>query len=63
MSDQSASAPPATKIYQLIKFNFGKATSRAPIIIGRTKIPRTAGIDGMRKNQTINTPWRVKSLL
>lgn len=32
-------------------------------IIGRRKFPSTFGIDGMRKNQTITTPWNVNSLL
>src|SRR5205823_14237803 len=63
MSDQSARAPAATNKYQLNKFNLGNATSRAPIIIGMTKFPSTAGIDGIKKNQTISTPWTVKSLL
>ena len=51
------------KRYQLKRFKRGKATSRAPIISGITKFPNTAGMDGMRKNQTISTPWMVKSLL
>ena len=56
LEDHVANAPPMTKRYQLIRFNFGKATSRAPIIMGMTKLPRTVGIEGMRKNQTISTP-------
>ena len=63
MMEKTANAPPAMKRYQLARFSFGNATSRAPIIIGRRKFPSTVGIDGMRKNQTITTPWMVKSLL
>ena len=50
-------------MYQLIRLSLGNATSRAPIISGRIKLPSTAGIDGIRKNQIIKTPWMVKSLL
>jgi len=32
-------------------------------MIGRRKLPSVAGIDGIRKNQTITTPWKVKVLL
>ncbi len=32
-------------------------------MIGSTKFPSTAGIDGIRKNQTMITPWAVNSLL
>ena len=35
----------------------------APIIIGRKKLPSVAGIDGIRKKNTIITPCRVNSLL
>ena len=55
--------PPIMNKYQLAKLSRGKATSRAPIINGRRKLPRTVGIEGMRKNQTITTPCRVNSLL
>ncbi len=41
----------------------GKARSLAPIIIGTRKLPRVAGIDGMRKKNTIITPCIVKNLL
>ena len=51
------------KIYQLVRLSFGKATSRAPSIIGKMKFPSTVGIDGIRKNHTISVPWIVKSLL
>jgi len=32
-------------------------------MMGRKKFPKPAGIAGMRNNQTITTPWRVKSWL
>ena len=50
-------------MYQDSRFRRGKATSRAPIMSGSRKLPSVAGIDGMRKNQIITTPWSVKSLL
>ena len=49
--------------YQLVRLSFGKARSLAPIISGIRKLPKVAGIDGIRKNQTITTPWMVKALL
>ena len=41
----------------------GNAMSRAPIMIGIRKFPRTLGIEGIKKNQTMITPCKVKSLL
>ena len=41
----------------------GKARSLAPIISGTRKLPRMAGIDGIRKKNTITTPCAVKTLL
>ena len=51
------------KMYQLARFNFGNARSRAPIIMGTRKFPSTVGIEGIRKNHTIITPCIVNSLL
>ena len=45
------------------RFRRGNARSRAPIMSGIRKLPSVAGIDGMRKNHTMITPWMVKSLL
>jgi len=50
-------------MYQLARFRRGKARSRAPIMMGRKKLPSTAGIDGMRKKKIIATACMVKSLL
>jgi hypothetical protein len=55
--------PPATNTYQLSRLSFGKARSRAPIIIGTRKFPSTAGIDGIRKKNTMITPCIVKRRL
>ena len=41
----------------------GKARSLAPIMSGIRKLPSVAGIDGIRKKNTITTPWPVKALL
>ncbi|GJE42521.1 hypothetical protein AEGHOMDF_1693 [Methylobacterium soli] len=54
---------PAMKMYQLVRLSLGKARSFAPIISGIRKLPKVAGIDGIRKNHTITTPWMVKALL
>ena len=43
-------------MYQLNKFSLGKARSRAPIIKGMRKFPRTVGIDGTRKKKIMITP-------
>ena len=50
-------------MYQLARFSFGNARSLAPIIIGTRKLPSVAGIDGIRKKNTIITPCIVNSLL
>ena len=55
--------PPRMKMYQLRRFRRGKARSRAPIIMGTRKFPRTAGIDGTRKRKIMIMPWAVNSLL
>ena len=41
----------------------GRARSFAPIMIGSRKLPRIAGIDGIRKKKIIMTPCCVKTLL
>ncbi len=51
------------KMYQLIRFSFGKATSRAPIIRGIRKFPSVAGIEGTRKKNTMMMPCMENSLL
>ena len=43
-------------MYQLARFSRGKAKSRAPIIKGIRKFPRTAGIDRIKKKKIIVTP-------
>ena len=50
-------------MYQLARLSRGNATSRAPIINGSRKFPSTAGIDGIRKKNTITMPCIVKNLL
>ncbi len=44
-------------------FSRGKATSFAPIMIGRKKLPRAAGTLGMMKRKTITAPCSVKKRL
>ena len=39
-----------------MRLSRGNAMSRAPIMIGIRKFPRTLGIDGIKKNQTMITP-------
>jgi hypothetical protein len=60
---QSVKAAPRMKMYQLSRFNRGKATSFAPIISGTRKLPSTDGMEGIRKNQIMITPCMVNSLL
>jgi len=50
-------------MYQLARFSRGKARSRAPIMRGMRKFPSTAGIEGMRKKNTMMMPCMVNSLL
>ena len=50
-------------MYQLSKLMRGKARSLAPIMIGSRKLPSVAGIDGIRKKNTITMPCIVNSLL
>ena len=54
---------PVMKTYQLVRLSCGNARSLAPIISGIRKLPNVAGIDGIRKNHTITTPWMVNSLV
>ena len=54
---------PIMNTYQLARFSFGNARSFAPIIIGMKKFPITAGIDGIRKKNSITTPWAVNARL
>ena len=56
-------AAPATNRYQDKRLRRGNATSCAPIIIGTRKLPRVAGMDGTKKNQTIMMPCSVNSRL
>ena len=58
-----ANEPPIMKMYQLRRLSLGNARSRAPIMIGTKKLPRTAGIDGTRKKKTMMTPCSVNILL
>ena len=50
-------------MYQLSRLIRGNARSLAPIIGGIRKLPSTAGTDGIRKKNTMITPWSVKNLL
>ena len=43
-------------MYQLSRLIRGNARSFAPIMIGIRKLPSTAGIDGIRKKNTITMP-------
>ena len=47
---------PMVKMYQLSRLSLGKARSRAPIIMGTKKLPRTVGTTGTRKNHTMMMP-------
>ena len=58
-----AKHPPITSRYQLNRLILGNARSLAPIIIGRKKFPRVAGIEGIRKKKIMITPCSVNSLL
>jgi len=58
-----ANSPPTTSRYQLNRLMRGNARSRAPIIMGKKKFPRVAGMEGMRKKKIITTPCIVNSLL
>jgi hypothetical protein len=50
-------------MYQLRRLMRGNARSFAPTMIGIRKLPSTAGIDGIRKKNTMITPCMVNSLL
>jgi hypothetical protein len=63
MSAASVNSAPNMYRYQLSRFRRGKARSCAPIMSGTRKLPSVAGMDGMRKNHTMITPWAVNSLL
>ncbi len=41
----------------------GKATSFAPIMMGKKKFPSAAGTLGMMKRKTMTAPWSVKKRL
>ncbi len=58
-----ANRPPITNRYQLSRLILGKARSRAPIIMGRKKLPSTAGMDGIRKKKIMMIPCMVNILL
>ncbi len=49
--------------YQLARFSFGNARSRAPSISGTTKLPMVTGTAGTRKNHTMMMPCMVNSRL
>jgi hypothetical protein len=51
------------KMYQLSRFSLGNARSLAPIMIGTRKLPRMAGIAGIRKKKIIMIPCIVKRRL
>ena len=53
----NASKAPNMKTYQLARFNFGKATSAAPICKGKKKFPKMAGIPGTMTIKTMMAPW------
>ena len=59
----SVNIPPIMKMYQLSRLSRGNARSFAPIMIGTKKLPKTAGIDGIRKMKIITMPCIVNSLL
>jgi hypothetical protein len=61
--EKIAKQAPTMKMYQETRLSLGKATSLAPIIIGRRKLPSVVGIDGTRKNQTMTMPCSVNSRL
>jgi hypothetical protein len=50
-------------MYQLKRLMRGNARSFAPIIMGIRKFPSVAGIDGIRKKNTMMIPCWVKVLL
>ena len=49
--------------YHDSRLSLGKATSLVPSISGRKKLPKTPGIDGIRKKNTMITPCAVKARL
>jgi hypothetical protein len=61
--ETSTMIDPAMKMYQDRRFSLGNATSFAPSMIGSTKLPNTAGIDGMRNSHTMITPCSVNARL
>jgi hypothetical protein len=63
MRVHNTNSPPKVYRYQLARLRRGKARSLAPIIMGIRRLPKVAGIEGIRKNHTITTPCRVNSLL
>ena len=61
--EASAREAPATHNHQLSRFSRGNATSLAPSISGRTRLPSAAGIPGMMNRKIITAPCRVNSWL
>ncbi len=49
--------------YRLSRLSFGKATSLAPTMIGRTKFPSAPGTLGMMNRKTMIAPCSVKAWL
>ena len=49
--------------YQDARFSRGKARLRAPIIKGTKKFPKTAGMLGIRKKNTMMMPCALNALL
>ena len=54
---------PIMNTYQLARLSLGNARSLVPIIIGMKKFPNTAGTAGIRKKNSIITPWAVNDRL
>ena len=63
MAANTVKHPPTMKMYQLARLRRGNARSRAPIISGTRKFPSVAGIEGIRKKNTMMMPCMVNSLL
>ena len=50
-------------MYQLSRLILGNARSLAPTMIGNMKLPSVAGIDGIKKKNTMMTPCAVNMRL
>ena len=59
MERPAKNSAPTTQRYKLARFSRGKATSLAPSIIGRTKLPSAAGMPGMMNRKIIIAPCSV----